>query len=118
MVAHAVSGEESAPVEFGILAEIRESEKKADEILEKARREKDSIIQQAARDSSKLISSKEDEIKKNQEAKLADFREKSKLIAEEKMAEGKISAKQVKSRSEKNAAKAVEFVMKKFEEMF
>ena len=45
-----------------------------------------------------------------------DFRDQSKLIIEEKIAEGKIESKQLKSKSEKNIFKAVEFVIKQFEE--
>ena len=118
MSSHAISdaNEEISP-EFGILTEIKQSEKKADEILEKAKKEKDSIIHEAGVNSSKAISAKEEEIRKLQEKKIMEFRDKSRLLAEEKIAEGKIGAKQAKAKSEKNAAKAVDFVMKKFEEM-
>jgi hypothetical protein len=46
-----------------------------------------------------------------------DFREKSKMIGEEKAAEGKAKVKQIKSKSEKAGQKAADFVLKKFEEM-
>ena len=46
-----------------------------------------------------------------------DFREKAKLLKEDKLAEGKIPVKQLKTKAEKNIAKAVELVLKKFEEM-
>ena len=46
-----------------------------------------------------------------------DFREKAKLIGEEKSAEGKMAAKQLKAKSEKNIGKAVDSILKKFEEM-
>ena len=118
MSSHAISdadGEISA--EFGILNEIKESEKKAEEILERAQKEKDSIVREANINSSKLISARENEIKKLQEKKIMEFRDASKLLIEEKIAEGKIGAKQAKAKSEKNIPKAVEFVMKKFEEM-
>ena len=102
--------------EAEILGEIRESEKMADEILERARREKESIAQDAARNSAKLLSEKEEEIKKAREKKIMDFRDKARLIREEKLAEGKAAVKQLKAKAEKNIAKAAELVIRKFEE--
>ena len=99
------------------MIEIRESEKKAEEIIERAKRESQAIIQEATKNSSKTLAAKEDEIRKAQEKKIMDFREKASLIKEEKLAEGRTIVKQIKAKSEKNVAKAVELVMKKFEEM-
>ena len=104
-------------MEAEILIEIRESEKKADEITERAKREKERILHEAKVNSSRLLAANEEEISKSQEKKLMDFRDKSKLIYEEKIGEGKITAKQTKTKSEKNVAKAVDFVISKFEEM-
>ena len=109
--------EEISGMEASILAEIKDSEKKADEILEKAKAQKESILQEARVNSLKLLAAKEDEIRKAHEKKLMDFRERSKLLYEEKILEGRSSAKQLKAKSEKNIAKAVDFVVKKFEEM-
>ena len=116
MDSHAVADSEEIPIESSILTEIKEFEKKADEILERANKQKDSIIYDSVVNSSKLLSAKEEEIKKLQEKKTMEFKDKSKLIIDEKIAEGKIAAKQMKAKSEKNMPKAVEFVMKKFEE--
>lgn len=104
-------------MEAEILSEIRESEKRADEILERARREKESIAQDAMRNSAELLMEKEEEIRKLQEKKIADFREKSRLIREEKILEGKAAVKQLKAKAEKNIAKAAELIIRKFEEM-
>ena len=103
-------------MEFEILSEIRESEKRADEILEKAKREKDSIIQESIRNSSRLLSEKEAEVRKSQEKRIMDFREKARLIREEKLAEGKLAVRQLRAKAEKHIAKAAELVAKKFEE--
>ena len=103
--------------EAEILGEIREAEKRADEIIERANREKESLLREAAANASKLLSSKKEEIEKAQEKKIMDFREKAKLIGEEKSAEGKMAAKQLKLKSEKNTGKAVDFILKKFEDM-
>mgnify|MGYP001560875542 CR=1 FL=1 len=99
-------------MEAEILSEIRESEKKADEIIERAKREKEVIIQEAIRNSTKLFAAKEEEIRKAQEKKIMDFREKAKLIKEEKIADGKATVKQARAKAEKNIAKAAELVMK------
>ncbi len=104
-------------MEAEILIEIKDTEKKADETMEKAKKESEFIVQEAIRNSSKLLTGKQDELKKTQEKKIMDFREKSKLIKEEKLMEGKAQAKQLKAKAEKNAAKAAELVLKKFEEM-
>ena len=104
-------------MEAEILGEIKEAEQMADEIIERAKREKESIISKAIADSAKLIADKKEEIRKSQEKKLMEFREKAKLIKEEKLGESKIAVKQLKAKAEKNIPKAVDFVMKKFEEM-
>ena len=55
--------------EAEILNEIRNSEKKADEIVEKANKEKEAILQDAVKSSSGLLETKKEEIKKSQEKK-------------------------------------------------
>ena len=109
--------EEQPRMESIILSEIREAEKKADEIVQSARAKCDSIIREARVNAAKLVSSKGEEITKSQEKKIMDFREKSKLISEEKIAEGKLAVKQLKPKSDKNMQKSVDFILKKFEEM-
>jgi len=103
-------------MEAEILSEIMEAEKKADEIIERAGREKADILHQAIINSSRMLAAKEDEIRKLQGKKIMEFREKAKLLREDKIIEGKNTANQLKSKSEKNIAKAAEFVIKKFEE--
>ena len=115
-MAHKANDEDSSR-EIAVLAEIRESEKKADEILEKAAAERESIIRKAKLDATKLITEKSDESKKTQEKKIIEFKDKVKLLNEEKIAEGKMLSRQLKSRADKNSIKAVELVLKKFEEM-
>ena len=103
-------------MEAEILIEIKEAEKKADEIIERAKVEKEYIIKEAVAKSSKMLASAVEETFKLQEKKLADFKEKSKLVREEKVAESKTTIKQLKAKSEKNMPIAVDFVLKKFEE--
>jgi len=104
-------------MEAEILIEIKESEKKADEIVERSKKEKERILHEARANSSKLLSAKEDEIYRSQEKKLMDFKEKSRLLYEEKLGEGKAMAKQIKTKSEKNIAKAADFIIVRFEGM-
>ena len=104
-------------MEAEILSEIREAEKKADEIIERAKREKEDMLHQAAINSSKMLAAKEEDIRKLREKKIMEFRDGARLIKEEKLAEGKAMARQIKSKAEKNLPKAVDFALKKFEEM-
>ena len=104
-------------MEAEILTEIKDSEKRAEEIIERAKKDKESIVHEANSNSSRLLLAKQEEIKKSNEKKIADFREKAKLIREEKLAEGKAQAKQLRAKAEKNITKAADFVLKKFEEM-
>ena len=104
-------------MEAEILMEIKETEKKADDAVERAKRESESIVKEAIRNFSRLLAAKEEELRKAQEKKIADFREKARLIKEEKFGEGKALAKQLRAKAEKNIPKAVELVMKRFEEM-
>ena len=103
-------------MEAEILTEIKDAEKRADEIIERAKSEKERMLQEAIRNSSRLLGEKENEIKKLQEKKVIDFRDKARLIKEEKLTEGKAAVKQLKAKGEKNIAKAVELVINKFEE--
>ena len=116
-MSHTPQAAEDVERESLILSEIKDSEKKADEIIENAKLQKERILKEAMANSSKLLAAKEDEIRKLQEKKLMDFRDKSKLLYEERILEGKNAAKQLKSKSEKNVSKSVDFVLKKFEEM-
>lgn len=116
-MSHAIIEGESISPEIAILAEIKESEKKADEILERAKNEKDRIVHEARSNASKFLALKDEEIKKSREKKISEYRDRAKLLEEERLAEGRLSAKQIKSKSEKNTQKAVDFVLKKFEEM-
>jgi vacuolar-type H+-ATPase subunit H len=100
-----------------ILVEIREAEKKADEVIVNAVKEKESIMREAERDSSRLVSEKAEETKIANERKLASFRQKVQLLKEEKMSEGRKAVSQIALKAEKNIPEAAAFIVKKFEEM-
>ena len=99
-----------------ILKEIRDSEKKSGVIVEKAQLEKQKILVNANKNSSKVLSDKKEEIKKSREKKLVDFRDKAISLKNEKLKEGRKTVAQLKVKAEKNIGKAIDFVMKKFEE--
>ena len=100
-----------------ILMQIREAERKADEILEKAKTESEKIISGASTNSSKMLHSIEEQTRKENDKKISDFAGNAGIIKDEKIAEGKAIVKQVKLKAQKNTAKAVDFVLQKFQEM-
>lgn len=103
--------------ETEILSEIRDSEKKSEEIVERAKREQERILNDAKRNSSKLLAAKKQEIKELQEKKIIDFINHASSRKAEKLAEGKKVANRIKAKAEKNMDDAIGFVTKKFEEM-
>jgi len=102
--------------EAEILGQIKDSEKKAEKIIENANIEKETVLQDAIKSSSELLSKRREEIRKLQEKKIMDSKSKVKSLKEEKLKEGKKTVNQIKKKAEKNINKAVEFVMKKFNE--
>ena len=100
-----------------IFSQIKEFEKKAEEIAEKANREKELILQKARLKASDLLEEKEELIEKNKEKKVNSYMEKLKESREKKISEGKEKVDQLKKESSKKIAKAVDFVLEKFEEM-
>ena len=104
-------------MEAEILIEIRDAEKKAEEIIERAKRQKEAVLHEAVINSSKLLAEKKEEIKKFQEKKISEARDKSKLLKEEKLKEASTAVKQLKAKTGKNIGKSVDFVVNKFEEM-
>ncbi|MBI1935347.1 hypothetical protein HYS31_02805 [Candidatus Woesearchaeota archaeon] len=108
---------EKSTIEAEILLDIRDAEKKAEETIERAMREKDSIVRDAQLNAHNLLTTKEEELRKLHEKKLSEFQAKAKVIKEEKLAEGKSVSRQLKLKAEKNIPKAIDIVLKKFEEM-
>ena len=104
-------------MESEILSEIKEAEKIADEIMERAERESESLIVQANVSSANLIAEKEHELKKLQEKKIMSARDRAKILKDEKLAEGRDVVKDIRTKVEKNIQKAADFIIKKFEEM-
>ena len=104
-------------MEAEILLEIKNSEKKAEGIIEKANMEKREILEKTKINSSKLLDEKKDEIRLSQEKKIVSFREKIKSAKNEKLKEGKKVLRAIKTKAEKNITEAVELIIKKFEEL-
>ena len=103
--------------EAEILTEIKESEKKAEEIIERAKREKEEIMQKALKNSLDLLAVKKEELRKAQEKRLADFINESNSRKNETLVNSKKLLDQIRAKAEKNIDKAVEFVMDKFKGM-
>ena len=76
-------------MEAEILMEIKNSENKADEIIERDNREKGEILEKAKINSSKLLDQKKEEISKAKEKKIIDFRDKTESVKKEKIRENK-----------------------------
>ena len=99
-----------------ILDDIKDSEKKADIIIENAAKEKESIISEANSKSSSLLMAAEDNIKAAQDKKVAEHKEKIKAMKEKKLQDGRKIASEAEYKAQKNVAKAVSYVMRKIEE--
>jgi len=107
--------EETKNVEFEILEEIKKAEAKSAYLVESALKEKGAIIAEAQKGAARLLQESQDRIFKEQESRISEFREKSRLIREEKLGEAKIQVRQIKSKSDKSMQKAVDFVLQKIE---
>ena len=104
-------------MEAEILVEIKEAEKKAEEMLHSAEQKKHAITSEAVANASKLVAKEEERLGMTHDEKIVAFRDIAKHLKEEKLAEGKTAAKQLKAKSGKNIRNAVDFVMKKVDEM-
>lgn len=104
-------------MEAEILVEIKEAEKKTEEMLHSAEQKKHSIINEAAANVSKLVEKEEERLRMTHDEKIVAFRDIAKHLKEEKLAEGKIAVKQLKAKSSKNIKDAVDFVMNKLDAM-
>ena len=100
--------------ETEILNQIKISEKKAEEIVEKANKQKDSMIQDAIKDSAEILNDKKEELRILQEKKVLDYKEKAITLKNEKIIENKKTIILIKKKAEKNIVKAVQFIMDKF----
>ncbi len=102
--------------EAEILNEIRESEKKADEIMDRAIKEKESILQESIKRASAFLIEKQTEIDLLKDRKIAEFKENSKFILQKKIEDARIIVAKLKSDSEKEISNGTFLIIKKFEE--
>lgn len=100
--------------ETEILSQIKISEKKAEEVVEKANILKDSMIQDAIKDSAEILINKKEELRILQEKKVLNSKEKAITLKNEKIIENKKTVNQIRKKTEKNINKAVQFIMDKF----
>ena len=107
---------EERSIDIQILVDIREAEKKADSILERAREDKESVMHDAVIEASKKFAQSSEGVLNEQKKKIKEFKEKSGFIREEKINEGMLQAKQIKAKSTKKIEDAANFITVKFEE--
>jgi vacuolar-type H+-ATPase subunit H len=103
--------------EVEILKEIKESERLADDLIEKANKESQKIVEDARKSSAERFNQKTEEISKAKGDKIAALRVRASSLKNEKINLGKKVEEQLLAKSSKNIDKAVNFVIKKFEEM-
>jgi len=103
-------------MEEEIFNEIKEAEKKAEEITEKANIDADRIVQDAKSKASRLLSQKIEEIDKEKLKKIQDFRDNIHVLRDTKISEISESIKKMKQKAQKSMENAVEFTIKKFYE--
>ena len=101
-------------MEAEIFTEIKEAEKKADEIIEEANLDSERIVQEARNKASKMLAQELERIDKEKSDKIMEFKGKVHVLRETKISEGKESLKILKQNAQKNRDAAVELVIKKF----
>ncbi len=99
-----------------LFREIKDAEKRAEELLLKTEKDKEKILQQAKHKSIILVEKGEEEIDKEKEQKIKDKTEKAELIRKEIISKGEQDIKKLRKNSEKNIETAVNFILQKFEE--
>ncbi|MEA2037655.1 MAG: hypothetical protein U9O94_09160 [Nanoarchaeota archaeon] len=96
--------------------EIKDAEKKAEEIIAKGELDKEKIIQEAKHKSIVHVEKGEEKIDKEKETKIESKREKAESARTEVLSKGKEDIQKLKQNSEKNIDEAVDIILKKFED--
>lgn len=98
-----------------IFLQIRESEKKADELIENAKKEHEKRINEAKKNALSMMIKKTEEIQKEKEKELNEIKERLASETKNALETGKRKLEDGKRKYSKNIDKAVEFIIKKFE---
>ena len=99
-----------------IISEVKDAEKKADVLIERAKKEADELVQSAKHEASTVIRKEEDLFAKEQEKKLSELKD---TLAASKVEEAQETAKEIseiKAKAKKNQAKAIAHIIKAFED--
>jgi|ETNmetMinimDraft_11_1059920.scaffolds.fasta_scaffold234760_1 ATP synthase H subunit len=99
-----------------IFKEIKEVEKKVEGIIENAKEQSEKVILEARKNSNDLLSKKQKEADKKKESMIDEAKGKIKVESDIKVEEGKKGIEKEKKKISKNVDKAVNFILKKFEE--
>ncbi len=98
-----------------IFIEIKKIEKKADIIIENAKKESEKIVLEAKRKASAFTAEKQEVIDKEKENKINQARIEIKSENKKSIEGIKKNIEEIKKKASKNNNKAVDFVLKKFE---
>lgn len=99
-----------------IFAEIREAEKRAEEILQNAEKEKEKIISDARRNASSLILKKFEEIDKERAKRIQNFQANVYVLKETKLGEIKDEIKKLEKSAPKKIEKTADIIFERFVE--
>jgi V/A-type H+/Na+-transporting ATPase subunit G/H len=102
--------------EIEILKEIREAESEANEIIAKAQEESNKISQSARKEAQNVYNEKIQSALKDQSSALEAYKSESTDLRRKKLIESNKKVNDLQKTTKKNVDKAVEFVLKKFEE--
>jgi len=98
-----------------VLTAIKDTEKKADQLISAAEQAGETALQKAQRDALDLISTKQDEMDKQRDSRLA--AEEKKILVEKKkiLVQGEKDVAAVKALAQKHIWRTVSYIMGEFE---
>ncbi len=99
-----------------IISEVKDSEKKAEAILEKAKKDASILLQEAKAEAVALLKQEEEMLAKEHEKKLSELREKLALSKESGQEAVAKETSELKARAKKNKSKAISHITKVFED--
>ena len=104
--------EENPSIE--IFSEIMESEKKSEEIAEKAKKDAEEILNNAKNSASSMILKRFEEIEKEKRKRVENFESKVYVLKDTKLEEAKERIGKIMQKARKNSDIACDFVFDKF----
>ena len=99
-----------------ILNDIKDAERKADAIIDKAVKEKEKILNEAHSKASTLLIGEEQKVQQQQDKKISDHKDKLKALKARKAEEGRKLASEAEYKANKNIGKATDYIIEKIDE--